>query len=90
VPIAAPDDELLRLLLRHILAERHVPVPEPVQEWMLRRLPRQAGAMREAAALLDNGQLQAQRSVTRRIAEQCLAPLLTGGDDPPIVLGLPQ
>jgi chromosomal replication initiation ATPase DnaA len=81
VPIAAPDDELLRRLLRQLLAERRVPVPEPVQEWMLRRLPRQAGAMREAAALLDRAQLQAQRTVTRGIAEECLAPLLTAGDE---------
>jgi chromosomal replication initiation ATPase DnaA len=81
VPITAPDDELLRRLLCQLLVERRVPVPEPVQEWMLRRLPRQAGAMREAAALLDRGQLQAQRTVTRRIAEECLAPLLAGSNE---------
>jgi chromosomal replication initiation ATPase DnaA len=81
VQIAAPDDTLLRVLLGRLLCERRVPVPEPVQDWMLRRLPRQASAMREAAALLDNAQLVAQRPVTRPIAEAFLAPLLTASDE---------
>jgi chromosomal replication initiation ATPase DnaA len=81
VRIAPPDDMLLRILLGRLLSDRRVPVPEPVQDWMLRRLPRQAGAMRRAAALLDNAQLVAQRTVTRPLAETFLAPLLGGSDE---------
>jgi chromosomal replication initiation ATPase DnaA len=81
VPIAPPDDALLRILLGRLLAERRVVVPEAVQDWILLRLPRQAAAMREAAALLDRAQFEAKRPVTRRLAEDCLAPLLAGDDE---------
>jgi chromosomal replication initiation ATPase DnaA len=81
VQLTPPDDTLLRLLLGNLLRERRVPVPEPVQDWMLRRLPRHAAAMRQAAELLDNGQLAAHRTVTRRLAEDCLAPLLAASDE---------
>jgi len=79
--IAPPDDELLRVLLARLLLERRVAVPEPVQHWIRLRLPRRAGAMREAAALLDRAQFEAKRPVTRRLAEDCLAPLLIECDE---------
>ena len=80
VPIGAPDDDLLRGLLARLLIERQLPVAEAVQDWMLRHLPRSPAALREAAALLDRGALAAGRHVTRRLAEELLAPLLAGSD----------
>jgi chromosomal replication initiation ATPase DnaA len=79
--IAAPDDALLDVLLGRLLSDYGMRVPEPVQDWMRLRLPRHAAAMREAAARLNRAQLQAKGPVTRRLAEDCLAPLLTGGDE---------
>jgi chromosomal replication initiation ATPase DnaA len=81
VRIAPPGDDLLRVLLGRLLLERQLTVPEPVQDWMRRRLPRRAGVMREAAALLDRAQYEAARHVTRRMAEDCLASLLTESDE---------
>jgi chromosomal replication initiation ATPase DnaA len=81
VPIAPPDDELLRVLLASLFQERRLPVPEDVQDWMRQRLPRRAGVMREAAERLDLGQLAAHTKFTRRLAADCLAPLLTECDE---------
>jgi chromosomal replication initiation ATPase DnaA len=81
VRIAAPDDNLLRILLGRLLLERQLTVPEPVQDWMRRHLPRRAAVLREAAARLDRAQFEAGRHVTRRLAEDCLAPLLTECDE---------
>ncbi len=81
VRIEPPDDALLRVLLGRLLQERRVPVPETVQDWMRLRLPRRAGVMREAAALLDRAQFEAHHPVTRRLAAECLAPLLTETDE---------
>ncbi|MBS0559216.1 MAG: chromosomal replication initiator DnaA [Proteobacteria bacterium] len=79
--IGPPDDALLRRLLTRLLAERKLAVPEPVQAWILLRLPRSAAAIREAAALLDRAAWEAKRDVTRRLAEQCLEPLIVHGDE---------
>jgi len=81
VPITPPDDELLRALLASLFQERRLPVPEEVQDWMRQRLPRRAGAMREAAERLDKGQLAAHTRFTRRLAADCLAPLLIECDE---------
>ena len=66
--IGQPDQDMLRALLARLLAERQMAVPEAVQDWLLTRLPRTAGAMREAAAALDRASLAARRPVTRQIA----------------------
>ncbi len=78
VEISPPEDSLLEALLRHLLAERQVMVPPPLQDWLRLRLPRTAQAIREAAARLDTASLQAGRKVTRAIAAAVLAEL-----DPP-------
>lgn len=66
--IAAPDDELRRLLLARLLAERQVAVPEPLQDWLLLHLPRDPQALREAAARLDRAGLASGGRVTRPLA----------------------
>jgi chromosomal replication initiation ATPase DnaA len=81
VEILAPDDGLLRALLTRLLAERHLPVAEALQHWLLVRLPRSAAAMREAAARLDNAQFAATGPVRRALAAAALGDLLTGEGD---------
>jgi len=73
VEIGRPDEGMLRALLGRLLAERQMGVPEPVQEWLLTRLPRTAAAMREAAIRLDRASLAARRPVNRQIAALVLA-----------------
>lgn len=73
VELRQPDDEMLRSLLARLLATRQIAVPEAVQTWLLTRLPRTAGAIREAAARLDRASLAARSPVTRQIASAALA-----------------
>jgi len=79
VEIGAADDAMLRALLARLLAERQLAVPEAVQDWLLQRLPRTPGAMREASARLDRAALAAGRPVTRALAAATLIGL--GGPD---------
>jgi chromosomal replication initiation ATPase DnaA len=80
VAIGAAEDELLRLLLQRLLVERQLAVPEAVQEYLLRHLPRTPAAMRLAAARLDRAALAARRAVSRGLAAETLADLLAGAD----------
>ncbi len=81
VAIAAADDELLRLLFRRLLVERHLAVPEPVQEHLLRHLPRTPAALRLAAARLDRAAFSARAQITRPLAAAALAGLLDADED---------
>jgi chromosomal replication initiation ATPase DnaA len=76
VEIRVPDDSLLRSLLARLLADRQLAVPEAVQDWLCRRLPRTPAAMREAAARLDRAALIAGRRVTRAIAAEVIRHML--------------
>ena len=76
VEIHPPDDELLRVLLARLLAERQFAVAEPVQEWLRLRLPRTPAAMREAAARLDRAAMIAGGRVTRAVAAGVLRAML--------------
>lgn len=73
VGIGAPEDSLLRALLARLLAERQMTVAQPVQEWLLLRLPRTAAALREAVALLDEAALAARAPITRALAGRTLS-----------------
>ncbi|MFB9970461.1 hypothetical protein ACFFMP_10770 [Pseudoroseomonas cervicalis] len=68
VGIAEPSDRLLATLLARQFAERQLRVPEAVQDWLLARLPREAGAIAAAAARLDRAALAAGGAVTRALA----------------------
>lgn len=68
VEITAPDDALLAALLARLCAERQLAVAEPVQAFLLARLPRTPAAMREISARLDRAALSAGRAVTRALA----------------------
>jgi chromosomal replication initiation ATPase DnaA len=72
VPIGPPEDSLLEALLRQLLAERQLAVPQALQDSLRLRLPRTAQAMREVAASLDEMSLAAGGRVTRGIISQVL------------------
>jgi chromosomal replication initiation ATPase DnaA len=68
VEIRPADDDLLRALLASLLADRQLPVPETVQEFLLRHLPRTPAALREATARLDHLALASGGRITRAMA----------------------
>lgn len=76
IELRQPEDALLRILLLRHLADRQIVVSQPVTEWLLRRLPRTASAIRDAAIRLDQAGLAAGRRVTRALAVTALHDLL--------------
>jgi chromosomal replication initiation ATPase DnaA len=76
VEIGPPEDTLLRTLLARLLAERQLRLPEAVQEWLVRRLPRSAAALAGAVDRLDAASLEQRRNITVRFAAVALADLL--------------
>jgi chromosomal replication initiation ATPase DnaA len=72
VELDIPDEAMSRTLFASLLAARQLVVPEPVQDWLLLRLPRDPAALREAAARLDHLALAAGRRITQTIAAQIL------------------
>ena len=76
VELPPGDDEFLRTLLVRLLSDRQLAVADSVQDWLLARLPRTPGAVREAAARLDRAALAAGQAVTRPLAAQAVAGLL--------------
>ena len=76
VELPPGDDEFLRTLLMRLLLDRQLSVADGVQDWLLARLPRTPGAMREAAARLDRAALAAGRPITRSLAAQAMVELL--------------
>ncbi len=70
VELRPPDDDLLRPLLARLLTNRQLRVPEKLQDFLLARLPRTGGALREAAARLDRLSLAQGGHVTRALAAQ--------------------
>ena len=80
VEIGPPEETLLRALLVRQLAERQLRPPEAVQEWLVRRLPRSAAALREAVARLDAASLERRRNITVPFATDVLADLLASDE----------
>ncbi|MBV8524932.1 MAG: chromosomal replication initiator DnaA [Acetobacteraceae bacterium] len=78
VGILRPDDLLLRSLLARLLAERRLCVSQPVQDWLLVRLPRSPAAIREAVERLDRLAWQSGRAVGRGMAAAVLAEVEQG------------
>jgi chromosomal replication initiation ATPase DnaA len=68
VAVGLPEDDLLRPLLARLLADRQLMVPEKLQDFLLARLPRTGGALREAAARLDRLSLAEGGTVSRALA----------------------
>jgi chromosomal replication initiation ATPase DnaA len=77
VEIGPPEDDLLRVLLARLLAQRQLRPTVSVQDWLLRRLPRSAEALREAVVRLDAAALEQRRNITIHFAAEVLANILT-------------
>ena len=75
VEIGPPGDEMLRELFSSLLEQRQLWVSGVLQRWLLLRLPREAAALREAAARLDTAALKAGRRVNQAIAAEVAARL---------------
>jgi chromosomal replication initiation ATPase DnaA len=76
VEIGPPEDTLLRALLARLLADRQLRLPQPVQEWLVHRLPRSAAALCDAVARLDAAALDQHRNITVPFAARILADVL--------------
>lgn len=74
VEIQPPDDGFLAMLLAMLLADRQLVVPDALQDWLLRRLPRTPGALRDAVSRLDRISLADGKPVTRALASRLLPP----------------
>jgi len=82
VRLDPPDDTMLHALLARLFAERQLAVPAPVQTYLLTRLPRTGGALREAVARLDRAALAAGRRISIAMADTMLADMAAAGGDP--------
>jgi chromosomal replication initiation ATPase DnaA len=80
VEILPPEDTLLRVLLARLLADRQLRTPLAVQDWLVQRLPRSAGALRDAVERLDAASLERHRNITIPFAAQVLEDLLAGDE----------
>jgi len=89
VRVSAADDCLLRALLARLLAARQLAVPEALQDWLLTRLPRSQGALREAVTRLDREALAAG-GLSRPVAARVLAELAWPEDMDEFSPGLSQ
>lgn len=76
VEIGPPEDTLLRTILARLLADRQLRLPESVQEWLVRRLPRSAAALHDAVSRLDAVALDQHRNITVPFAARVLADAL--------------
>jgi DnaA regulatory inactivator Hda len=72
VEIRPPDDELLNALFTGLASDRQLVVPQAVRAWLLHRLPRSPGALRDAVAKLDRMSLADGKPVTRALAGRLL------------------
>jgi chromosomal replication initiation ATPase DnaA len=75
VEITPAGERLLRLLLARLLSDRQLLLPESLQDWLLRRLPRTPAALREAVARIDRAALIGGCRVTRAFTAAVLADL---------------
>lgn len=76
VEISAPEETLLRAILARLLADHQLRRLEPVQDWLLLRLPRNAAVLREAVDRLNVASLDHHRKITIPFATEVLADLL--------------
>ena len=72
VEIHPPGDDLLTVLLMHLLADRQLNVAPPVQDWLLTHLPRSPSVLRQAVARLDRISLTFGKPITRALAARIL------------------
>lgn len=67
-----PDDVLLSTLLGKLFADRQLQVPQPVIDYMIRRMDRSFDAARQVVAALDAASLAERRTITVKLAGEVL------------------
>ena len=72
VEIRPPSDDLLAALLMRLLSDRQLSVTQPVQDWLLTRLPRSPATLRQAVVRLDRASLAFGKAITRSLAAKVL------------------
>jgi chromosomal replication initiation ATPase DnaA len=72
VAIAPPDDDLLAALLKRLVADRQLVMPQAAHDWVLHHLPRSPAVLREAVARLDKASLASRAPITRPLAVKIL------------------
>jgi len=93
VAVQPPGDALLGALLTKQFADRQLRVEPSLQAWLLARLPREAAAVAQAAALLDRAALAHGGKLTRGLARAALAGLAdfgTAEDDDSMAISNPS
>ena len=80
--VEQPSDALLRALLTNHFAKRQVRVDPAVLDWLMTRLPREAGVLGEVAARLDRAAMAARRPIGRSLTRAALADLLPPEEAP--------
>jgi chromosomal replication initiation ATPase DnaA len=78
VEVGAPDEELLRRLLLHWLAERRLVADESLHDRLLLRLPRSPDVLRAAVDRLDREALTSRK---RTVTPTMLRAALAAGED---------
>ena len=73
--IGPADDAFLAALLARLAAARQMVLAPALQAWLLARLPRTPGAIRDAVARLDRAALAEGCAITRSLAARALADL---------------
>jgi chromosomal replication initiation ATPase DnaA len=80
VEVGTPDDDLLRRLLLHWLAQRQLVADETLHDRLLLRLPRSPEVLRAAVARLDEEALTSRkRTVTSAMVRDALAGAAAAG-----------
>jgi chromosomal replication initiation ATPase DnaA len=74
VPLAPPDDALLRAVLVKLFSDRQVRVDESLIGYVAARIERSFAAARAVVARLDDAAMRLQRPLTRSLAVEILRP----------------
>ncbi|AUH63067.1 P-loop NTPase family protein [Paracoccus zhejiangensis] len=77
IRIDAPDETLLAAVLVKLCADRQLPVPSAVIDWLVLRMDRDLGLARKLVEALDQAAMSDQKPVSRRLASELLDKLAT-------------
>ncbi len=72
VAIKSPDDQLLKAVMVKQFADRQIKIDPLIVEYLFRRMERSMLAVAEMVAIMDQGSLEAGRSLTRPLAREIL------------------
>ena len=72
VPLASPDDSLLRAILVKLFADRQLAVDESLVGFLVTRIERSLAAARDAVDMIDREALRQGRPATRALAAELI------------------